>query len=75
MRDLTDEELEKYELLQCPSCKSKRTNVRRAKHDEYIVGCQDCFCKRICDGANLDYTVERWNEYARRCLKNEKKTE
>ena len=68
MRDLTEEELAKYELLPCPSCKSKNTNVRRAKHDEYYVGCQDCECKRICDGKNLNYTVERWNEYARRCL-------
>ena len=66
---MTNEELARYELLDCPSCDSCNTNVRVAGNGWSFVGCMDCWNKKTCDEANIDYCVERWNDYARKCGK------
>ncbi len=58
------EDLENIELQPCPSCGSDNVSVRYAGHDDYFVGCEDCFNKRWCDEEYLEYTIERWNTYA-----------
>ena len=66
---LSDEELAKYRLLDCPSCDSHNTNVRVAGHGWYYVGCMDCFNKKMCEEAYIDECVEQFNTYARKCGK------
>lgn len=66
---MTDEELARYELLDCPSCDSHNTSVRVARDKWYFVGCMDCFNKTQCTEEYIPYLVERWNNYARRCGK------
>lgn len=54
---MTDEELESIPLLDCPSCDSHNTSVRRASQEWWLIGCLDCFneyaketnTERICD--------------------------
>jgi hypothetical protein len=66
---VTDEELRKYRLLDCPSCDSHNTNVRSAGGKWYYVGCIDCFNKTLCTEEYIEYLVEKFNTYARRCGK------
>lgn len=67
---MTDEELARYEIIKpCPSCGSNMVNVRQANNRWYYVGCMDCFNKTLCEEKYIDYAVERWNNYARRCGK------
>jgi transcription elongation factor Elf1 len=66
---MTDEEIENYNKnidIRCPSCGSKNVSIRRAKYNEYIYGCQDCDNKRICDEKYLQYTIDYWDEYAKK---------
>jgi hypothetical protein len=66
---VTDEELEALPLLDCPSCDSRNTSVRRVSNDWWIVGCLDCWNKRMCTREFVVGQVEWWNSYARRCGK------
>ena len=66
---MTDEELEALPLLDCPSCDSHNTSVRRASNDWWLVGCLDCWNKKQCTREYVAEQVERWNSYARRCGK------
>ena len=66
---MTDEELESIPLLDCPSCDSHNTDVRRASNGWYYVGCMDCFNKRMCEEAYIGECVEQFNTYARKCGK------
>ena len=66
---MTDEELEAIPLLDCPSCDSHNTSVRRGGQEWWLVGCMDCFNKRQCTREYVLETVEFWNNYARRCGK------
>ena len=52
---LTDAELEAIKLLDCPSCDSHNTSVRRASNEWWLVGCLDCFNKRQCQ---REYVIE-----------------
>ncbi len=53
---MTDEELEALPLLDCPSCDSHNTSVRRASNDWWLVGCLDCWNKKQC---TREYVVEQ----------------
>jgi transcription elongation factor Elf1 len=66
---VTDEELEAIPLLDCPSCDSHNTSVRRASNEWWYVGCMDCRNKRECQREYVLETVEFWNSYARKCGK------
>jgi hypothetical protein len=68
-KELTDEELEAIPLLDCPSCDSHNTSVRRGSQEWWLVGCMDCWNKRQCTREYVLETVEFWNRYARRCGK------
>lgn len=67
--DVTDEELEAIPLLDCPSCDSRNTSVRRASQEWWLVGCLDCWNKRQCQRQFVEEVARKFNEYARRCGK------
>ncbi len=66
---MTDEELEAIPLLDCPSCDSHNTSVRKATKEWWFVGCLDCFNKRQCAREYVEEVARKFNEYARKCGK------
>ena len=67
-KELTDEELEAIPLLDCPSCDSHNTSVRKASNKWWYIGCMDCDNKRMCDKKYLPETIDAWTKYALRVL-------
>lgn len=66
---MTDEELEAIPLLDCPSCDSHNTSVRKATKEWWFVGCLDCSNKRQCTREYVEEVARKFNEYARKCGK------
>lgn len=65
------EKLTQKSLLPCPSCWSENTSIRVARYGWYVVGCNDCENKRECDESYLDETVDFWNSYAEKVMRNQ----
>ena len=68
---IDNEELKQKPLLPCPSCWSENVSVRVARYGWYYVGCNDCWNKRECDESCLDETIEFWNRYAEKVMRNQ----
>lgn len=66
MVKMTDEEIAAIELEPCSVCDSENTSVRRARANEYFVGCYDCSNKIECDEKYLPEAIETWNRRSKK---------